>query len=512
MKEKPENLTLVILGASGDLTAKKLMPALFDLFTEKLLPTNFAILGVGRTSLNDDAFREKISRAVSDSREEKNGQQDQQVLEFAKSLHYLALNTDMKEDYVLLRERLANIETERSVPGNHIFYLAVPPQMYLPVTESLASQGLNVGKSANNFVRIIVEKPFGTDLQSAKILNRELHKFFKEEQIYRIDHYLGKETVQNILVTRFANGIFEPLWNRNYIHHIEITSAENSGIGSRGGYYEGAGALRDMVQNHLLQLVAMIAMEPPVLSDSVSVRNETLKVFQALRPLTQEDIGHSVIRGQYTASHIKGELVPGYREELNVSPESRTETYIGMKFFLDNWRWAGVPFYIRTGKRLPTRVTEAVIHFHTSPHRIFEMENDSDGDNQLIIRIQPDEGILLKFGMKVPGEGFKVKRVDMDFRYSDISDIRLPSAYERLLLNCMQGDSTLYLRSDASEATWSFITPILQTWENNPALKVYGYPAGTWGPDAADALIEPRGTGWRYPCKNLTNDGIICEL
>ena len=319
--------------------------------------------------------------------------------------------------------------------------------------------------------------------------------------------------MQNILVTRFSNTIFEPLWNRNFIHHVEITSSESIGVGKRGGYYDHSGALRDMVQNHLLQLLALVAMEPPVMSDSNSVRNESLKVFQSLRTLEEKDIRNNIIRGQYLSSTIRGEKVPGYREEEEVDKNSKTETYVAMKFFVDNWRWNGVPFYIRTGKRLPTRVTELVIHFRPTPHHIFfSADGSKKNPNQLIIRIQPDEGILVKFGMKIPGAGFAVQNVNMDFHYADLAQKELPEAYERLLLDCMHNDSTLYARGDAVEISWKFIDPIMKTWAENPGIPLYGYPAGTWGPEVADKLIEDPELTWRYPCKNLSNDGIYCEL
>lgn len=324
---------------------------------------------------------------------------------------------------------------------------------------------------------------------------------------------MGKETVQNLLVTRFSNGIFEPLWNRNYVSHVEITSAESIGVGNRGGYYEGSGALRDMVQNHLLLLAGLVGMEPPALINSNSIRNEIVKVLQSIRPIKEEEVENYVIRGQYIASTIKGQRVKGYRDENGVNSESRTETYVAMKFFIDNMRWANVPFYIRTGKMLPTRVTEIVIHFKSTPHHLFAGNSTiAQQQNQLVIRIQPDEGLLLKFGMKVPGAGFNVQNVNMDFHYSDLADAYLPSAYERLLHDCMLGDSTLYSRGDSVEAAWKFVKPIQDAWKNNNQIKVHGYPAGTWGPDIADNLIEEPHLTWRYPCKNLANDGNYCEL
>lgn len=510
--KKAENQILVIFGASGDLTKRKLIPDIFDLYKQQLLPDKFAVLGVSRTEYTDESFRERMKDGITSFSRNKieNGEEMQ---DFLRKLFYLPLATENAEEYPKLKKELERLDSQIGSNGNYIFYLSTPPKLYGIIPDNLGSQGLQTPENPNTFRRLIIEKPFGYNLESAKKLNTEVKKHFKEEQIYRIDHYLGKETVQNLLVTRFSNGIFEPLWNRNYINHIEITAAENVGVEGRGGYYEESGALRDMLQNHLLQLVGLVAMEPPINFDSTSIRDETLKVFHSLRPLKEEDIRKNVIRGQYLKSKIRGEEVPGYREEKGVSPDSRTETYVAMKFFIDNWRWGGVPFYVRTGKRLPTRVTEIVIHFKPTPHRLF-MQNGFGCDtcNQLVIRIQPDEGILLKFGMKVPGAGFNVQTVNMDFHYSDLSNTYLPSAYERLLLDCMTGDSTLYIRGDAVEACWKFVDPVLDAWENDKKIKMYGYPAGTWGPEHADDLISIPGMSWRYPCKNLADDGIYCEL
>ncbi|RKD91025.1 glucose-6-phosphate dehydrogenase [Mangrovibacterium diazotrophicum] len=495
---------LVIFGASGDLTKRKLIPALYELFRQKLLPKEFAVLGVSRTDLDDDAFREKMKEFLPKEDDKKTA-----VSEFLQMLYYQPLATEDAYDYPVLRDRLTTIAKQNNIAENYIFYLSTPPKLYEIIPANLASVDLN--KTEDGFRRLIVEKPFGTDLESAKQLNKNLLNYFNEDQIYRIDHYLGKETVQNMLVTRFANGIFEPIWNHNFIHHVEVTSAESLGVEERGGYYDSSGAMRDMVQNHLMQVVGMVAMEPPVIVEADAIRNEVLKVFQSLRPIKEEDVQNHVIRGQYIESHIKGDLVKGYRQEKGVDPESRTETFMAMKFFIDNWRWSGVPFYIRTGKKLPTRVTEVVIHFKKTPHHLFGTNAGYEhSNNQLVIRIQPDEGILLKFGMKVPGAGFNVQTVNMDFHYDDLRNVHLPSAYERLLLDCMQGDATLYSRGDAVVKAWEYVQPILNAWKNNPEIPVYGYPAGTWGPDVADDLVED-GT-WRYPCKNLSDDGNYCEL
>jgi glucose-6-phosphate 1-dehydrogenase len=499
-------LTLVIFGASGDLTFRKLIPAVFDLYCQRFLPQPFAVLGVSRSPLSDEAFRDKVAEGVRKFANKSAADPDK-LHDFLQLLHYQSLETERQADYIKLAERLADLRAHQGLGGNVIYYLSTPPSLYDVIPLNLAAFGLN--RQEDGWKRLIVEKPFGYSLRTALDLNHKLLSVFEEDQIYRIDHYLGKETVQNLLVTRFSNGIFEPLWNRNYIHHVEITAVEDIGVGDRGGYYEGSGAMRDMVQNHLLQLLGMVAMEPPTVVQSGSIRNEVLKVFQALRPI--EDVAAQVVRGQYLESHIRGQQVPGYRREKGVAAESRTETYVAMKFFIDNWRWGGVPFFIRTGKRMPTRVTEIVIHFKETPHRLFADECGMHSQNQLVIRIQPNEGMLLKFGMKIPGAGFQVETVNMDFHYAELGDRYLPSAYERLLLDAMLGDSTLYARGDAVEAAWKFIDPVLEKWQNDPQIPLFGYPSGTWGPEQADQLIG-EGLSWRYPCRNLADDGSFCEL
>jgi len=489
----PDDLTLVIFGASGDLTLRKLIPALLELGRQNMLPENFSVLGVGRTAMTDIDFRTKMHKGLRSCSEEN---------EFCQKLFYQQIDTKSVDDYEILNTRLKELNKS----GNILFYLATPPSMYGIITSNLKKVKLT--KEKEGWRRVIIEKPFGYDLRSAIALNKELLRNVRERQIYRIDHYLGKETVQNILVTRFGNAIYEPLWNRNYISHIEVTSCENIGVENRGGYYDGSGALRDMLQNHLLQLVGLIAMEPPANADDQSIRNEMLKVFQSFRPLTGESLTNSVVLGQYTENFDK----VGYREEVGVDPESRTETFVAMKFFIDNWRWRGVPFFIRTGKRLPTRVTEIVIHFQDTPHRIFHKKVVSDKtDNQLIIRIQPDEGILMKFNMKIPGAGFMVEPVNMGFSYDDLQHDYIPSSYERLLHDCMIGDATLYQRGDAVEETWRFVDPIIKACKKEK-LSLYGYPAGSWGPNECDFLMESEGKTWHYPCKNLANNGLYCEL
>ncbi|MBL7967984.1 MAG: glucose-6-phosphate dehydrogenase [Prolixibacteraceae bacterium] len=502
--KQPDPHILVIFGASGDLTKRKLIPALYELHTQQLLPEKLAVLGVSRTDLSDQDFREKMKEFLPGKQQ---GEKD--VEAFLEHLFYQPLSTSDTAEYPVLKTRLQRLCAELGIPENFIFYLSTPPNLYQVIPKSLAEVGLN--DSAKGYKRLIIEKPFGTDLHSAKDLNKKLLNYFDEDQLYRIDHYLGKETVQNMLVTRFSNGIFEPIWNHNFIHHVEITSAETLGVEDRGGYYDHSGAMRDMVQNHLMQVVGLIAMEPPVVVEADAIRNEVLKVFQSLRPMKESDVPKYVIRGQYTQSKIGKDQVKGYREESGVDPNSRTETFLAVKFFIDNFRWAGVPFYIRTGKKLPARVTEVVIHFKNTPHHLFGNQSDEGPvTNQLVLRIQPDEGILLKIGMKVPGAGFRVQTVNLNFHYNELSDVYLPSAYGRLLLDCMQGDATLYSRGDAVEKAWEYVQPILNAWKNNPDIPIYGYPAGTWGPEIVDQLME-EGV-WRYPCKNLAHDGEYCEL
>jgi glucose-6-phosphate 1-dehydrogenase len=507
--KKPENMIMVIFGATGDLAYRKLIPALFELDGQDMLPDKFHILGIGRKEKNEDEFRSKMAEGIGKFCEII--QPDKRsVGKFISKLSYYRMNMDSPDDYMELKTHLEDIDNKEGTAGNYMFYLAMPPDMFGAIAMNLGKSGLS--NDRKGFRRLIIEKPFGYDMESGHELNQTLHKSFKENQVYRIDHYLGKETVQNLLVMRFANGIFEPLWNRNYVHHIEITSAEEIGVETRGAYYDNSGALRDMLQNHLMHILGFVAMEPPSSMAADAIRNETMKVLQSLKPLSEEDVPRQVIRGQYLSSQINGESIPAYRDEEGVGPESRTETYIAMKFYIDNWRWGGVPFYIRTGKRLPARVTEVVVHFKPTPHTLFIDDEICTSCNQLIIRIQPDEGILIKFGMKEPGAGFRVKSVLMDFHYSDLSGIRLPSAYERLLYDAMKGDSTLYARADAVEAAWKFLAPVQKVWDNEPDQKIYGYPAGTWGPEKAHDLIEDSKSGWRFPCENLTDNDHYCEL
>lgn len=495
-------MVLIIFGASGDLTKRKLMPALYTLYKENRLPDDFAILGIGRTEYKDDVFRAYIHRELERFVPAKE-RVEETINEFCNHLHYQTMDPADEQQYDGLGSRLQTL-TGGEDSGDYLFYLATPPSLYGVIPLHLKAAHLNTPQS-----RIIVEKPFGYDLESAQNLNRIYSSVFDEHQIYRIDHFLGKETAQNILAFRFANGIFEPLWNRNYVDYVEITAVENLGIEQRGGFYEGTGALRDMVQNHLIQLVALTAMEPPAIFNADNFRNEMVKVYQSLSPLTEEEMNEYIVRGQYTANGAK----KGYRDEKNVSPFSRTETYIAMRIGIDNWRWSGVPFYIRTGKQMPTKVTEVVVHFRETPHQMFRCEGGHcPRANKLILRLQPNEGIVLKFGMKVPGPGFEVKQVMMDFSYSELGGMPVGDAYARLIEDCIQGDQTLFTRSDAVEASWNFFDPVLKYWEKHPEIPLHGYPVGTWGPRESEAMMHEHGAEWTNPCKNLTNTDEYCEL
>nr|WP_192867647.1 glucose-6-phosphate dehydrogenase [Thaumasiovibrio occultus] len=497
----PENSSIVIFGASGDLTYRKLIPALYHLYANQQLPESFVVVGASRTEYSDDAYREKLAHSL---RELEQTEPDT-LAAFMQHVHYQTVNTADQADYANLAQRLEALAVERGfTQRNTLFYLATPPSLYGVIPANLAAHGLN--NEDNGWKRLIVEKPFGYDLASARALDKEIHQHFQEHQIYRIDHYLGKETVQNLLVFRFSNAMFEPLWNRNFIDYVEITGAEFLGVEERGGYYDGSGAVRDMFQNHLLQVLAMVAMEPPAQINADSMRDEVVKVLQSLEPLSDDDLRHHLVLGQYTASKVRGDLLPGYREEPGVADDSRTETYVGLKMFINNWRWNGVPFYVRTGKRLPTRVTEVVIHFKQTPHPVF---GKNAPENRLVIRIQPDEGIQMSFGLKEPGAGFNAKEATMNFHYASLAETQMLTAYERLLLDALNGDATLFARTDAVEACWQFVQPILDYKQDPQAL--FGYACGTWGPQESDELLAVDKRAWRFPCKNLA-DTEYCEL
>lgn len=499
----PHSLFLVIFGASGDLTRRKLMPALIKIHNGKRFPEHFAIIGCARTAYTDETYRaylkEELIKFGFLTKEEMETLDD-----FLSTVHYQSMDPADETTYFLLNDRLKELSPQYENNGNYLFYLATPPLLYELIPKCLHDAGL---LKKPGLKRIIVEKPFGYDLASAQKLNKIYAAYFKEEDIYRIDHFLGKETVQNIMVTRFGSTIYEPIWNRNYIDYVEITAVENMGIGTRGGYYDGAGALRDMVQNHLMQLLAITAMEPPAKFDKNGFRNEVIKVYQSLRPLTDKYIRDNVIRGQY----IAGDDRIGYREEKNVRPDSRTDTYVAMCLYVDNWRWQGVPFYIRTGKQMPTKVTEIVVHFKPAPMQMFQMKEGFYKGEGLIIRIQPDEGILQRIAMKEPGAGFYMGTMEMDFSY-DQHDQETGDAYVRLLEDSLVGDPTLFTRSDAVDESWTYFDKILDYWKKHPETPLYGYPAGTWGPKEADVLINRSHSEWTNPCKNLTHSNLYCKL
>ena len=498
IKHSPEPCVMVIFGATGDLTHRKLLPALYDLAVEQPLPAGFSVVGFARRPYSDEQFREQALESINQHSRQKPA--NPQVWEgFASGIHYLQSDFHDIKGYERLNELLNTLDQQRGTSGNRIFYLSTPPSHYPEIIHSLGVAGMN--KSRKGWTRIIIEKPFGHDLASARELNRQVARVFKEDQVYRIDHYLGKETVQNILVFRLANGIFEPVWNRRYVDHVQITVAENIGIEGRGAYFEEAGILRDMVQNHVLQLLALVAMEPPITFDADAVRDEKVKVVHALQPLVGHDVITNIVRAQYGPGWVSGRQVVGYREEPGVSPRSTTETYVAMKVFIDSWRWAGVPFYLRTGKHLPKRVTEIAIQFKQAPLMLFK-RSEAYGQvepNVLTLRIQPDEGISLKFGAKVPGTEMQIRSVNMDFFYGSSFVREQPEAYERLLLDCMLGDSTLFTRRDEVEAAWTFLQSILDEWQNEPADSILTYESGTWGPEAADEFIWRDGRRWRRP-------------
>ena len=508
--KKIENQILVIFGASGDLTARKLIPALFNLYMAKQLPKNFVVLGASRSDLTDEEFRNRVfleSPYLHDKIAKLKGSKPK---DFSDRLFYEDLGGTYDTSYTKLRKRVEELKNTYDTSGNIIYYLSTPPTLYETIAQRLTEAGMSTQN--NGWKRLIVEKPFGYSLETARKLNQGLQQYFKESQIYRIDHYLGKETVQNLLVTRFSNSIFEPLWNRNYIQHVEITNAESVGVEKRGGYYDKSGALRDMFQNHLLQIVSLVVMEPPIGNQPEEIRNEKVKALKSLRIMRDEEtLFDNTIRAQYVASEVKGSKVKGYRDEDGVDSNSTTETYAAIKFYVDNWRWHGVPFYVRTAKRMPTKVTEIVIHFKTPHHQIFRDSGMNSKDNKLIVRVQPDEGILIKFGVKVPGQGFKVERANLDFYYSSLSETYVMDAYERLLLDAMQGDATLYARADEVEAAWEFVDPILDYWKNGKDVRMYGYAAGVWGPENADDLIDGNGF-WRNPGENLADDPGYCVI
>lgn len=490
LERTPVPCVMVIFGASGDLAKRKLLPALWALNETQQLPPGFSIVGVARTELSHEDFRQQLRESITHDRTI-----DQAMLDaFLQSLFYVTGSVDEVDTFTRLKQCLDEIDRDRGTAGNRIFYLATAPTFFPVITEQLGQAGMVQRQSdGSGWSRIVIEKPFGRDLSTARDLNRVVHGVFDESQVYRIDHYLGKETVQNILHFRFANAIWEPIWNRRYVDHVQITVAESLGVEGRGGYYEESGIVRDMLENHMLQLLTLVAMEPPISFDADAVRDEKVKVLRGTQPFDRERVLRDAVRGQYAAGWIGGQRVPGYREEEKVAPESATPTYVAATFYIDSWRWQGVPFYLRSGKRLPKRVSEIAVQFKPGPQLLF----GPTAPNVLVLRIQPDEGISLQFEAKVPGPTPRHRPVAMDFHYGTAFATAPAEAYQRLLLDVMLGDSTLFARRDEVEAAWTLMAPILETWDASPPDELPNYEAGTWGPEAADQMLESVGRRWR---------------
>jgi glucose-6-phosphate 1-dehydrogenase len=504
-RKNPDPATIVLFGATGDLTRRKLVPALFNLKRNGLLPGKCAIIGFARREKTDEAFRAEMlvgvreHGALGEAGGEAGAGAERVWEEFAASLFYHASTFEDLEGYRALGRKLEEVERRLGLPPNRLFYLATGPEHFSPIVKLLHEAGLTRGgaERGRGWARVVVEKPFGRDLASAQALNRELLAVLDESQVFRIDHYLGKETVQNLLALRFANGIFEPLWNQKYVDHVQITVAETVGVEGRGGYYNGAGALRDMVANHLLQVLALTAMEPPVEVGADAIRDEKVKVLRSLRRIDPDNVDRFAVRGQYGAGTILGHAAPAYAEEEGVPRDSRTETYVALRVEIENWRWAGTPFFLRTGKRLPKRSTEVCIQFRKPPLHLFGGEEACQAaPNALIVNVQPDEGISLRFGAKAPGPDIEVRQVKMDFRYGTSFGTPSPDAYERLLIDALAGDSTLFTRRDEVEAAWTFVSDILAGWERS-RLPAHSYAAGTWGPEEASRLFHGAAGSWR---------------
>ncbi|HEV2523075.1 MAG TPA: glucose-6-phosphate dehydrogenase [Candidatus Acidoferrales bacterium] len=487
--------TIVIFGASGDLSRRKLVPALYGLAAQNCLARRFAIIGFARTPMTDEAFQQSAVDSVKKFADAAT-LQEEECKEFANALAYVSGEYNHPEAFEKLKNRLEELDRAHKLNGNRLYYLATPPDIYPVIIEQLHKAGLARSSNGKSWVRIIIEKPFGRDLASARKLNQTVLNVFDEPQVYRIDHYLGKDTVQNLLVLRFGNGIFEPLWNRNYVDHVQITAAETLGVEQRAAFYETAGATRDMIQSHVLQLTSFVAMEPPAAFDATAVRNEKIKVLQSIRPFTPESIKSDIVRGQYGPGGQPGNssMLAGYKDEPGVSKTSITETFVAAKLQIDNWRWAGVPFYLRTGKRLPSRVTEIAIQFRRAPHIVFRGQDLSS--NALVLNVQPDEGISISFHAKLPGQEMKLKTVTMDFSYQKEFGAGERSAYATLINDCMRGDATLFDRADSVEAAWAIVDPLLEYFQSNKP-KFPNYAAGTWGPRESDQLLERDGRHWR---------------
>jgi len=490
---KAGSCLLVIFGGTGDLTRRKLIPALYDLACIGCTNPNFDVLGIGRTQLTDEQFQERMHEGIVHSKDARNYSEDGWK-GFAKRLHYLVGDANHPNFYPVLKAKIAEMQ-KNGASKNVLFYVSTPASLAPPIVEGLGQAGL--GTNSDGWTRIVMEKPFGHDLASAHELNDIVSHVFPEGAVYRIDHYLGKETVQNIMVFRFGNSMFEPIWNRNYIDYIEITAAETLGVENRAAFYEETGALRDMVANHLLQLLTLTAMEPPVAFDADSVRELKVQVLRAIRPMTLEEVAKRTIRGQYGPGKINGVGVSGYRQEPGVNPKSNTETYVAVEFHVDNWRWAGVPFYVRAGKRLANQLTEIAVHFKRTPQALFARNPGDVHHNVITMRIQPNEGIAINFGAKTPGSHMRASRVNMDFSYRDAFGTATPVAYETLLLDAMRGDATLFTRRDEVEAEWRIITPIEEAWAKLPPPDFPNYPAGSEGPAHADSLIQFDRKRWR---------------
>jgi glucose-6-phosphate 1-dehydrogenase len=508
--QRPEPTVFIIFGAAGDLAWRKLIPALYNLYLDQWLPEKFLIIGTGHRHMADKEFQQRLKEGVDRfSRRGKTMEQEWQG--FASHLNFMAADLDQPKVFSELAQKLADLDKTWGVKANRIFYLGLPPRMIEPVARELGKAKLNQDRQR---ARLVVEKPFGHDLASAQALNRDLGEIFHESQIFRIDHYLGKETVQNIMALRFANTLFEPIWNRHYINHIQITVAEDDGVGSRAHYYDQAGALRDMIQNHLLTVMCLIAMEPPISFQDNEVRNKKVDVLRAVRPIPPEAVHDYAVRGQYGSGTIDGQMVKGYRSEAEVAPDSSIETFGAIKLYVDNWRWQGIPFYLRTGKRLPAKISEVSIQFREVPHQSFPVASVIDRrPNRLIIAIQPEEGIFLRFEAKYPGPTMRLSPVIMEFFYREAFKIMTPEAYETLLLDIMRGDATLFMRADQTEAAWSILAPVLEVWDTIKPTDFPNYPAGTWGPETAENLLAQEGRNWAAPTfLQCREDQPICRV
>ncbi len=489
---------IVIFGASGDLARRKLIPALYEMAREKLLPENFALVGYSRTEMTDDEYRKECREAVQSFARTK--PVDQQVWSrIEKATYYISGEYGSDESHKKLAMKLREMDDKYGTAGNRLFYLSTPPTTFEPIINCLGRCHPHyTSADGKGWQRIVIEKPFGRDLKSARDLNKLLHTYFDESQVFRIDHYLGKETVQNLMVMRFANSIFEPIWNYKYIDHVQITVSETLGVGTRGGYYDKSGALRDMVQNHLFQLMALVSMEPPTALDAISIRDEKVKVYKSIRQIRSQNVDDFVVRGQYGAGEANGAKTAGYLKEKDVAPASKTETFVAAKLFIDNWRWSGTPFYLRTGKFLPQKLSEVVVRFRSPPLTLFQKQCESPVyPNDLIIRVQPDEGISWRLNGKVPGGQMNIKSVALDFLYKTTFNVEPPEAYERLIFDAMVGDQTLFIRGDEAEAAWAVIDPIEEGWLQSK-LAPEEYSPGTWGPKRAQQLIEEDGRRWMH--------------